>query len=154
MGVLLRQAWSKSQWTVLMGYLTISTNVRRYQTHHRWQFFFQEDSAQCDGRHSNGKSSWWLEHKLHVYVDIHTFFGLMLSKWMKLDICFNTQWVFEHSFHWRSFYTFILERFVHFHLVFVIIASNLQGSHSLTWLLENFEIPNQSSSISVQWSYP
>jgi len=28
-----------------MGYLTISTNVRRYQTHHRWNFFFQEDSA-------------------------------------------------------------------------------------------------------------
>jgi len=26
---------SESQWTVLMGYLTISTNVRRYQTHHR-----------------------------------------------------------------------------------------------------------------------
>jgi len=25
----------ESQWTVLMGYLTISTNVRRYQTHHR-----------------------------------------------------------------------------------------------------------------------
>jgi len=39
MGVVLRQAWSKSQWTVLMGYLTISTNVRRYQTHHRWHFF-------------------------------------------------------------------------------------------------------------------
>jgi len=35
MGVVLRQAWSKSQWTVLMGYLSISTNVRRYQTHHR-----------------------------------------------------------------------------------------------------------------------
>jgi len=26
---------SESQWTVLMGYLTILTNVRRYQTHHR-----------------------------------------------------------------------------------------------------------------------
>jgi len=50
MGVALRQAWSKSQWTILMGYLTISTNVRRYQTHHTSQmtknFFFQEDSAQ------------------------------------------------------------------------------------------------------------
>jgi len=45
MGVVLRQAWSKSQWTVLMGYLTISTKCRRYQTHHRWQFFFQEDST-------------------------------------------------------------------------------------------------------------
>jgi len=33
--VVLRQAWSKSQWTVLMGYLTISINVRRYQTRHR-----------------------------------------------------------------------------------------------------------------------
>jgi len=46
MGVVLRQAWIKSQCTVLVGYLTISTNVRRYQTHHMWPFFFQEDSAQ------------------------------------------------------------------------------------------------------------
>jgi len=45
MGVVFREAWCESQWTVLMGYLTISTNVRRYQTHHRWHFFFQEDSA-------------------------------------------------------------------------------------------------------------
>jgi len=30
-----------------MRYITISTNVRRYQTHHRCKiFFFQEDSAQ------------------------------------------------------------------------------------------------------------
>ena len=36
---------SESQWTVLTGYLTVSTNVRRYQTLHRWQLFFQEDSA-------------------------------------------------------------------------------------------------------------
>jgi len=35
MGVVLRQAWSESQRTVLMRYLTISTNIRRYQTHHR-----------------------------------------------------------------------------------------------------------------------
>jgi len=27
MGVVLRQAWSKSQWTVLTGHLTISTNM-------------------------------------------------------------------------------------------------------------------------------
>ena len=67
MGDVLRQAWNESKWTVLMGYLTISTNVRRsfliqpyrlfvlkrdvkrqstnqpnvrrYQTHHRWHFF-------------------------------------------------------------------------------------------------------------------
>jgi len=39
MGVVLRQAWDKGQWTVLMGYLATSTNVRRYQTHHRWQLF-------------------------------------------------------------------------------------------------------------------
>jgi len=46
MGVVFRQAWSGSQWTVLMGYLTISTNVRRYQTHHKLHFVsFQEDSA-------------------------------------------------------------------------------------------------------------
>jgi len=32
MGVVFRQAWSESQWTVpvLMRYLTISANVRRY----------------------------------------------------------------------------------------------------------------------------
>jgi len=28
-----------------MGYLTISTNVWCYQTHHRWHFFFHKDSA-------------------------------------------------------------------------------------------------------------
>jgi len=33
-GSVLHQAWSESQWTVLMRYLTISTNVRRYQMHH------------------------------------------------------------------------------------------------------------------------
>ena len=45
MGVVLRQAWSKSQLTVLMG-ITISTNVKRYETHHRLHFFFfQKDSA-------------------------------------------------------------------------------------------------------------
>jgi len=49
MGVVLRQAWSKSKWTVLMGYLTISTNVRRYQTHHRWQFFsFGKIAHKCN----------------------------------------------------------------------------------------------------------
>ena len=42
MGVVLRQAWSESQWTALMRYLTISTNVRRYQTHHRRQLFLSE----------------------------------------------------------------------------------------------------------------
>jgi len=48
MGVVLRQAWSKSQWTVLMGYLTVSTNVRRYQTHHRWQFLsFRKTAHMC-----------------------------------------------------------------------------------------------------------
>ena len=47
MGVVLRQAWSKSQWTVLVGYLTITTNVRRYQTHITYDnFFLQEDSQQ------------------------------------------------------------------------------------------------------------
>ena len=78
MGVVLRQAWSKSQWTVLMGYLTISTNVRRYETHHKWQFFFfQEDSAQvhcvcntiqlsekCDFRVS------WFWHVVHKLFEV------------------------------------------------------------------------------------
>jgi len=44
MGVVLCQAWSESQWTVLTGYLTIPTNVRRHQPYYRWQFLFQEDS--------------------------------------------------------------------------------------------------------------
>ena len=48
MGVVLRQASSKNQWTVLMGYLTNSTNVRRYQTHHRWHFFsFTKIAHRC-----------------------------------------------------------------------------------------------------------
>jgi len=42
MEVVLHQARSESQWTVLMRYLTISTNVRCYQTHHRWQLFLSE----------------------------------------------------------------------------------------------------------------
>jgi len=50
MGADLRQAWIESQWTVLMRYPTISTNVRRYQTHHRWQPFLsgrQHTGALC-----------------------------------------------------------------------------------------------------------
>jgi len=48
MRVVLHQAWSKSQWAVLMGYLTILTNVRCYQTHHRWQFFsFRKTTHRC-----------------------------------------------------------------------------------------------------------
>ena len=50
-GVVLCQAESKSQWTVLMGYRTTSTNVRRYQTHHRLQFFLsgrQQTGALCN----------------------------------------------------------------------------------------------------------
>jgi len=43
MKVVLRQAWSESQWIVSVRYLTISINVRRYQTHYRRQFLFQED---------------------------------------------------------------------------------------------------------------
>jgi len=31
MGVVLHQAWSESQWTVLLGSLTISQDIRRYQ---------------------------------------------------------------------------------------------------------------------------
>jgi len=47
MGIVLRQAWSKSQWTVLMGYLTTSTNLRHAIKHITdYNFFFQEDSAQ------------------------------------------------------------------------------------------------------------
>jgi len=49
-GSYFRQAWSKSQWTVLMGYLTISTNVRRYHTHHKSQLFLsrrQSTGALC-----------------------------------------------------------------------------------------------------------
>jgi len=46
MGVVLRQAWSKSQWTVLMGYLTTSTNVRRIKHITDDNFFSQENRAQ------------------------------------------------------------------------------------------------------------
>jgi len=48
MGVVLRQAWSKSQWTVLMGYV----NVNKCETLSNTKddnFFFQEDSAQVHG---------------------------------------------------------------------------------------------------------
>jgi len=45
MGVVLRQAWSESQWTVLMGYLTITTNVDTIK-HITDDNFFQEESAQ------------------------------------------------------------------------------------------------------------
>jgi len=46
MGVVLRQAWSESQRTVLMGYLI--NKVKRYQTHHRWQFFsFRKTAHRC-----------------------------------------------------------------------------------------------------------
>jgi len=48
MGVVLRQAWSESQWRVLMRYLTISKNVSRYQTDHRWQLFsFRKTVHRC-----------------------------------------------------------------------------------------------------------
>jgi len=40
--VVLRQAWSESQWTVLMGYLTTSTNVWRYQHITDDNFFLSE----------------------------------------------------------------------------------------------------------------
>jgi len=33
MGVVLREAWSESQWTVLVGYLAISINVSSYIKH-------------------------------------------------------------------------------------------------------------------------
>jgi len=33
MEVVLHQAWGESQWTVLMGYLTVSTNVSCHQTY-------------------------------------------------------------------------------------------------------------------------
>ena len=46
--VVLRQAWSESQWTAVMEYLTISTNVRRYQTNHRWHLFsFRKTAHWC-----------------------------------------------------------------------------------------------------------
>jgi len=38
MRVVLHQAWSESQWTVLLTYLTVSTNVSCYQARRGWQF--------------------------------------------------------------------------------------------------------------------
>jgi len=47
MGAVLCQVWSESQWTVLMRYLTISTNVIHAIKHITDDnFFFQEDSTQ------------------------------------------------------------------------------------------------------------
>ena len=43
--VVRRQAWSESQWTVLMGYITISTNVDAIKHITDDIFFCQEDSA-------------------------------------------------------------------------------------------------------------
>ena len=37
---------SSLEWK-LMGYRTISTNVRRYQTHHRWNFSFRKTAHCC-----------------------------------------------------------------------------------------------------------
>jgi len=62
MGVFLRQAWSESQRTVLMGYCTISTNVRRYQTYYWWQLFLsgrQRTGALCVTQ-SNWVKMWFL----------------------------------------------------------------------------------------------
>jgi len=47
---------SKSQPRVLMGYLTISTNVRSYQTYHRWHFSFRKTAHKCIVRVT--QSSW------------------------------------------------------------------------------------------------
>ena len=45
MGVFFCQAWSKSQWTVLLGYLIISIDVRCHQHIIDYNFIFQQDSA-------------------------------------------------------------------------------------------------------------
>jgi len=45
-GVVLRQAWSKSQRTVLMGYLTSQQMLDAIKYITDDNFFFQEDSAQ------------------------------------------------------------------------------------------------------------
>jgi len=47
MGVVLRQAWSKSQWTILMGYRTLNKLMLDAIKHITDNIlFFQEDSAQ------------------------------------------------------------------------------------------------------------
>jgi len=33
-GVILHQIWCEKQWTVLLGYLTISTDIRHYEVCH------------------------------------------------------------------------------------------------------------------------
>ena len=51
----------QSQWTVLMGYFTISANVRRYQIHHRWHIFLsgrQRTGALCVAQ-SNWVKMWF-----------------------------------------------------------------------------------------------
>jgi len=47
MGVVLRQAWSKSQWTVLMGYILLPRQMLDAIKHITDDiFFFKEDSTQ------------------------------------------------------------------------------------------------------------
>jgi len=47
MGIVLRQAWCKSKWIVLMGYLTTSTNVSRNQTSQMTIFSFRKIAHMC-----------------------------------------------------------------------------------------------------------
>ena len=62
MGVVLRQAWSKSQWTALIRYLTILTNVRHYHTSQTTFFSFRKTAHRCIVRvtQSNWVKMWFL----------------------------------------------------------------------------------------------
>ena len=53
MGVVVRHAWSESQLSVLMGYLSMSTTIRCYESHHRWHFCFCKTVHWCIVRARN-----------------------------------------------------------------------------------------------------
>jgi len=60
-----------SQWTVLVGYLTMSTNVSRYQTHCRQQYYlpFSNTAHACT-------SAWCVQHCSTAAVPNSTLFLL------------------------------------------------------------------------------
>jgi len=53
MGVAVHQAWSESQWTVFMGYLTISTNVDAIKHITDDNFSFRKTAHWCTVRAKN-----------------------------------------------------------------------------------------------------
>ena len=86
MGVVFRQAWNESQWTVLMGYLAISINIWHYQTHHRWQFFSFRNTVHWRTLCANALSFW---KKKNVICDVRTLHATQSNCCGALDFLSN-----------------------------------------------------------------